>query len=170
MDKSIITGANTTSACAPTAVPVRTWRQRLGLAADFPLFMPTDVERAMVAEIAELRNVATAAPSPARYSAATPAALAVLGERQRQQQEEGWSAAHDDAYRGEELRWAAVCYALYMTQQNPPAFWPWPPEWWKPRDRRANLVRAAALLIAEIERIDRDALACKPDQQKGGEV
>jgi hypothetical protein len=42
------------SAPAPT-VPIRTWRQRLGLAADFPLFMPTDVERAMVAEIADLR-------------------------------------------------------------------------------------------------------------------
>jgi hypothetical protein len=46
-----------------------------------------------------------------------------------------------------------------MKQHNPPAFWPWPPEWWKPCDRRANLVRAAALLIAEIERIDRAALA-----------
>jgi hypothetical protein len=114
----------------------------------------------MVAEIADLRAfaVASAVVAPARHVATTPAALAVLGERQRQQQEEGWTAAHDDAYRGEELRWAAVCYALYMKQQNPPAFWPWPPEWWKPRDRRANLVRAAALLIAEIERIDRAAL------------
>lgn len=34
---------------------VKTWRERLGLGADFPLHAPTDVERAMVAEIAELR-------------------------------------------------------------------------------------------------------------------
>lgn len=33
--------------------------------------------------------------------------------------------------------------------------WPWDREWWKPKDRRRNLVRAAALLIAEIERLDR---------------
>ena len=34
---------------------VKTWRQRLGLADAYPLHAPTDVERAMVAEIAELR-------------------------------------------------------------------------------------------------------------------
>jgi hypothetical protein len=146
---------------------VKTWRERIGANADFPLHAPTDVERAMEAEIAALRAVASAVPAPVRYAATTPAALAVLGERHRQQQEEGWSLEHDDAYRGEELRWAAVCYALYMKQQNPPAFWPWPPEWWKPRDRRANLVRAAALLIAEIERIDRDALHPAPPASKG---
>jgi hypothetical protein len=37
------------------APPVRTWRERLGLPSDFPLHAPTDVERAMEAEIAELR-------------------------------------------------------------------------------------------------------------------
>jgi hypothetical protein len=31
--------------------------------------------------------------------------------------------------------------------------------WWKPKDRRRDLVRAAALIIAEIERLDRDAEA-----------
>jgi len=34
---------------------VKTWRERIGQAADFPLHAPTDVERAMEAEIAELR-------------------------------------------------------------------------------------------------------------------
>ena len=35
--------------------------------------------------------------------------------------------------------------------------WPasWSRQWWKPKDRRQDLVRAAALLIAEIERLDR---------------
>jgi len=36
----------------------------------------------------------------------------------------------------------------------------WPRDWaFRPKDRRSNLVRAAALLIAEIERIDRAAIA-----------
>ena len=34
---------------------IRTWRERIGQHADFPLHAPTDVERAMEAEIAELR-------------------------------------------------------------------------------------------------------------------
>jgi hypothetical protein len=34
---------------------IKTWRQRIGVAVDYPLHLPTDVERAMVAEIAELR-------------------------------------------------------------------------------------------------------------------
>lgn len=35
---------------------VKTWRERIGATADFPLHVPTDVERAMEAEIAELRT------------------------------------------------------------------------------------------------------------------
>jgi hypothetical protein len=34
---------------------IKTWRERIGVAADFPLYAPTEVERAMEAEIAELR-------------------------------------------------------------------------------------------------------------------
>jgi hypothetical protein len=37
---------------------ISTWRERIGQTADFPLHVPTDVERAMVAEIAELRAAA----------------------------------------------------------------------------------------------------------------
>lgn len=37
---------------APT---IRTWRERIGANENFPLHVPTDVETAMVAEIAELR-------------------------------------------------------------------------------------------------------------------
>ena len=38
-----------------------------------------------------------------------------------------------------------------------PYDWPasWSTDWWKPKTPRRDLVRAAALLIAEIERIDR---------------
>ncbi|MDQ2822763.1 MAG: hypothetical protein M3Y65_20690 [Pseudomonadota bacterium] len=34
---------------------ISTWRERIGQTAEFPLYLATDVERAMVAEIAELR-------------------------------------------------------------------------------------------------------------------
>lgn len=33
--------------------------------------------------------------------------------------------------------------------------WPWEREWWKPKDRRLNLIRTGALLLAEQERISR---------------
>lgn len=46
-----------------SASTIRTWRERLGVGSDYPLYMPTEVERAMEAEIAELR--ATAAPAVA---------------------------------------------------------------------------------------------------------
>jgi hypothetical protein len=35
--------------------------------------------------------------------------------------------------------------------------WPWDRKWWKPKDRRRDLVRAGALILAEIERLDRAA-------------
>jgi hypothetical protein len=35
--------------------------------------------------------------------------------------------------------------------------WPWHDDWWKPKDRRRDLIRAAALIVAEIERLDRAA-------------
>jgi hypothetical protein len=46
---------------------ISTWRERIGQTADFPLHVPTDVERAMVAEIAELR-AALSADSPSCIS------------------------------------------------------------------------------------------------------
>jgi len=87
------------------------------------------------------------------------AASDVLAERQRQQKVEGWTAEHDDQYTEGQLSAAAACYALHTEPVGNVGdylrFWPWPAKWWKPTDRRRNLVKAAALLIAEIERIDR---------------
>lgn len=104
------------------------------------------------------------------------AAADVLAERRRQQEGERWSTQHDDTHVGGELAHAAACYAMkagigslwmrdngttvepanYATTPSPPAeLWPWAPSWWKPKDRRRDLVRAAALLLAEIERLDR---------------
>ncbi|MBY5804125.1 hypothetical protein [Rhizobium leguminosarum] len=35
------------------------------------------------------------------------------------------------------------------------SIWPWERRFWKPTERRRDLVKAAALIIAEIERLDR---------------
>ena len=36
-----------------------------------------------------------------------------------------------------------------------PFFWPWERDWWKPVDNRRDLVRAGALISAELDRMDR---------------
>jgi hypothetical protein len=67
---------------------------------------------------------------------------------------EGWTDEHDDLYQNNELVRAAVCYAAPELKETANV-WPCAPSWWKPTDTRRNLVKAAALLIAEIERLDR---------------
>lgn len=44
------------------------------------------------------------------------------------------------------------------SQDDPPRNWPWHRVWWKPSTRRRNLVKAGALILAEIERLDRAAI------------
>ena len=88
----------------------------------------------------------------------------VLAERHRQVTVEGWTAEHDDQHDRGELARAACCYAyesatrdyaLEASLSYMPLTWPWSRKWWKPKSQRRDLVRAAALLIAEIERLDR---------------
>lgn len=92
------------------------------------------------------------------------AEIDVLHERQRQINIEGFNAAHDDAHISGEIARAAGCYAIASALDTENAlhvifvrYWPWAFKWWKPKDRRSDLVRSAALAIAEIERIDRAA-------------
>jgi hypothetical protein len=81
----------------------------------------------------------------------------VMVERHRQIEAKGYTAQHDDQYRNCQLSLAAAAYAMNEAypMDNPPWFWPWPRQAWKPKDERRDLVRAAALLIARIEQIDR---------------
>lgn len=93
------------------------------------------------------------------------AALAdVAAERRRQIDIEGWTQGHDDAHSDGELARAASCYAYHGSWSASdrqkmanrfPQNWPWDRRWWKPKDARRDLVKAAALIIAEIERLDR---------------
>ncbi|WP_417448582.1 hypothetical protein [Klebsiella michiganensis] len=99
------------------------------------------------------------------------AAADVLAERKRQVSVEGWTPSHDDAHKNNEMAFAAACYALHAAAASwdledcgteydshpAPKNWPWEPEWWKPKSARADLVRAGALILAELERIDRAA-------------
>lgn len=96
----------------------------------------------------------------------------IATERQRQTKAEGWSPEHDDTHTKFELASAASCYAIHaqyvdrdkIAPDNPPAWWPWDGSWWKPTDRRRDLVKAGALIVAEIERLDRmQATAPEPD-------
>ena len=89
-------------------------------------------------------------------------------ERDRQIGEEGWSDRHDDTQHAcGDLSSAAVCYALTEAQRElgvdlvflqttiRRALWPFGDEWWKPKDRIRDLVRAGALIAAEIDRLQR---------------
>lgn len=84
----------------------------------------------------------------------------IAKERQRQRGVEGWSSAHDDAHDAGEMASAAACYALSATGLRGDdgamlRFWPWDDHWWKPSNRRRDLIKAGALIVAEIERLDR---------------
>ncbi len=90
-------------------------------------------------------------------------------ERTRQIWQEGFTAQHDDAYGSCEMLDAALFYAGMACIQllDPallcrPATWrelaPQSPEWWKPSpDPIRNLVKAGALIAAEIDRLQRRA-------------
>jgi hypothetical protein len=89
------------------------------------------------------------------------AATDVLAERARQVGAEGWKPEHDDTHELGELAHAAACYAA----NNPYIKWlsggnVWPYGWeWKPKGGdRKRLVKAGALILAEIERLDRAGL------------
>ncbi|WP_422050153.1 hypothetical protein [Shimia sp.] len=98
---------------------------------------------------------------------------AVIRERWRQRQVEGWDDAHDDQWVKGELEDAAACYAQEVSsaawatdgrgdcphEGYGPEQWPWAAKWWKPGPtHRRTLIKACALLIAAIERIDRAEL------------
>ena len=128
--------------------------------------------------------------SAQQAEAVSNAARDVLAERQRQINAEGWAPDHDDEHDGGELAAAGAAYALHAADYlNPhsqgdggdeaPDCWPWhdaiagrgegpektKPAWWKPGAPRRNLIKAGALILAEIERLDRAEQAKQQEQQ-----
>ena len=88
----------------------------------------------------------------------------IADERKRQVEFEGWFSNHDDGHGYDQLAIAACCYALPSrlrgvdgSYKAPPHMWPWGSNWWKPtpNDRIRELVKAGALIAAEIDRLKR---------------
>lgn len=106
----------------------------------------------------------------------------IADERARQMAEEGWTAEHDDEHDDFALSQAAVAYAQHALQVGTPPdapYWmgdddgptpaadlfPWSLDWWKPSpDPIRNLVKAGALIAAEIDRLQRARTRTKPPQ------
>lgn len=104
----------------------------------------------------------------------------IVEERERQVSKEGWTAAHDDTHDAGEMAQAAAAYAdqaasrgwliynpdligipaeegpeRYQADEAPDN---WPQDWedyWKPKSPIQDLVRAGALIAAEIDRLQR---------------
>ena len=88
----------------------------------------------------------------------------IAEERKRQIEKEGWTPDHDDKHDSGSLVSAAVTYALEATFDGPSVkgtwfkkFWMWEDVWFKPKDKVRDLVRAGALIAAEIDRLQRKA-------------
>ncbi|ENX2733351.1 hypothetical protein ACFN9U_000663 [Salmonella enterica] len=116
----------------------------------------------------------TAPPVPAASSESVSQSLTdalrdVIAERQRQVSVKGWTPEHDDTYTCGELSGAAISYIEPME-----AVFYWPAEWhddsFKPSDERRNLVKATALLLAEIERLDRISAASALSEVSDGKA
>jgi hypothetical protein len=102
----------------------------------------------------------------------------IKAERERQISAEGWTPEHDDTHSHREMAAAAAAYLEhYITRswsidptnplnqgidieryQNAPPPEIWPEGWegaWKPKYMTRDLVIAGALIVAEIERLER---------------
>lgn len=105
----------------------------------------------------------------------------IAEERQRQIDAEGYTVEHDDAHDAGEIAIAGACYALAGAQMGriiievrdgdelikrherkmdefiPEVLWPWGGIDWKPseEDPIRDLVKAGALIAAEIDRLQR---------------
>ena len=133
---------------AAPIVPVAAAGETLG---DMPLSVPLSL-------VSEVEAGEVQPPIWSFYAQRCEAAVDVLKERVRQVEEEGCSAEGDDAFTDYQLPRAAICYAIKaagLPSHRATLYWPFPAPAFKPTERRANLVKAAALLLAEIERLDR---------------
>ncbi|AOX10704.1 hypothetical protein Q5O_20715 [Pseudomonas putida JB] len=92
----------------------------------------------------------------------------LLVERCRQVREEGHTLERDDLHTEGQLAQAASAYAFWADPRGarqddhidylnstPTGLWPWAKEYWKPASPRVMLIKADALILAEIERLDR---------------
>ncbi|MFU6714561.1 hypothetical protein ACM764_00275 [Pseudomonas aeruginosa] len=135
-------------------------------------------DRALAMAVADAGQCKAPEISLAELLAAAPgnsvpqAWLDVQAERRRQITAEGWTPEHDDEHADGQMAQAAGCYALHAggigtdwpdgRQNGAALFWPWDKDSWKPTTPRRDLVKACALALAEIERLDRAGISQSP--------
>lgn len=143
---------------------------------DFALLVEDESRLAEITDAAI--GAILAAEQPSEDKRNTAAARDVLAERRRQVTAEGWTPEHDDEHDEGELALAAAGYAQSASDQIqcvakelddstleddgcPSSTFPhgWQ---FKAAPPRRMLVKAGALILAEIERIDRAAMAEQP--------
>lgn len=84
--------------------------------------------------------------------------IELIAEARAKHEAKGWTAEHDDSHVHGELRRAAAEYALRAGTDSTtvPDMWPWEPSAWKPSGSSVrDLIKAGALIAAEIDRIGR---------------
>ncbi|WP_226789504.1 hypothetical protein [Pseudomonas aeruginosa] len=118
-------------------------------------------------ELVAEANIAT----PVAQAGQVPQAwLDVQAERRRQVEAEGWTPEHDDEHSHGQMARASACYALAGSSAPNDGTaallvslaWPWDEQWWKPSTARRDLVKAGALVLAEIERLDLAGISQSP--------
>lgn len=105
----------------------------------------------------------------AQTSIFSSAFVKIFAEHERQKSVEGYAPEHDDEHGDGSMAAAAAAYSMHAFLStsyrafaiDPIGLWPWSAQTWKPKDPRSDLVRAGALIVTEIERLDR-ADPCKP--------
>jgi hypothetical protein len=127
----------------------------------------TKVEKIRAKQAAKPKH----SPLPVAHPGETaePVLEEIAAERRRQIEVEGYDARHDDQpHVAKRLCHAAAAYIFgrtkfetYLTRPGEPTervvtrLWPWADDTFKPGDHRRNLIKAGALILAEIERMDR---------------
>lgn len=119
-------------------------------------------------------SIMAANPDQPETSSPSPTGIQLIAiERDRQIHHLGWTHEHDDSHNDAELAKAAACYAsvgaavgrgldieqirdLYTEGMEFLIEWPWKDDSWKPsNDPIPNLIKAGALIAAEIDRLQR---------------
>jgi hypothetical protein len=164
---------------APASVEAMAWQVRTpgGAWRTVPDKLSDEYVADMGYEVRELGVIDRLAATSTPPAEAQPvAARDVLAERSRQVEAEGWTPEHDDEHREGEMAFAAAGYAVAASDHiqavvheldapgeptmgdaiTRPSHAPWPQGWdFKPAPARRLLVKAGALILAEIERLDR---------------
>lgn len=121
---------------------------------------PTTAVPATLPESAITARTHPLATAPAQLHPTNEALRLIAIERAEQVEKHGWTPGHDDLQNSDwELPFAAAAYALAAAEDSDAAnFWPahWDAQAFRPRGGMSDLVKAGALIVAEIERINRE--------------